>query len=131
MKPVIYTRLSSDREGDQTATARQRADCEKFYDGRGWSVVQVFEDVDYSAYTGIKRPGFEEVLATLAAGEPAYLARRRCGLACETPPRTHRFPINSCGRRAGHTASHVRVAANLTPPRTWRGMRGAESCQMN
>lgn len=60
---AIYTRLSHDKTGEQTATSRQQKACEAFAELRGWRVVRVFEDVDLSAYKeGIKRPAYEEML---------------------------------------------------------------------
>lgn len=65
---AIYTRLSSDPTGEQTATARQRAACLAFADIRGWEVVHVYEDVDLSAYKrGVVRPDYEALLEAVAA----------------------------------------------------------------
>ena len=62
----IYLRISDDRDGTQTATKRQEEDCRKFADSKGWTVVDVFEDVDLSAYKrNVKRPEFERMLAAL------------------------------------------------------------------
>ncbi len=65
-----YLRISDDRDGEQTATSRQREDCERFADGRGWHVQDVFEDVDLSAYKRkVKRPEFERMIAAVRAKE--------------------------------------------------------------
>jgi DNA invertase Pin-like site-specific DNA recombinase len=69
-RAVIYARLSRDRDGSQTATARQVADCRKYADAKGWTVEAVHEDADLSAYTAkVTRPGFEAVLEAVEAGE--------------------------------------------------------------
>ena len=69
-RAVIYARLSRDRDGLQTATARQVADCRKYADAKGWTVADVHEDADLSAYTAkVIRPGFEAVLRAVEAGE--------------------------------------------------------------
>lgn len=69
-RAVIYARLSRDRDGSQTATARQVADCRKYADAKGWSVDAIHEDADLSAYTAkVRRPGFEAVLGVVEAGE--------------------------------------------------------------
>jgi site-specific DNA recombinase len=66
---AIYTRISLDRTGDQTSTVRQEADCHKFADMRGWTIAEVYEDVDVSAYSEkVKRPRFEQLLEDLDAG---------------------------------------------------------------
>lgn len=70
MRVGIYTRLSDDRDGTQTATARQREDCERYAASRGWEVVDVFEDVDLSAWSRrVKRPEFERLLKAVADRE--------------------------------------------------------------
>ena len=69
-RAVIYARLSRDRDGSQTATARQVADCRKYADAKGWSVEAVHEDADLSAYTAkVIRPGYEAVLSAVEDGE--------------------------------------------------------------
>ncbi|MDQ3569082.1 MAG: recombinase family protein [Actinomycetota bacterium] len=65
----IYTRISSDRTGQQTATTRQEEACRGFASLRGWRVEGVYEDVDVSAYQrSIRRPAYEAMLADVAAG---------------------------------------------------------------
>lgn len=66
----VYARISEDRDGQQTATARQMGDCREFAERRGWEVVDVFEDVDISAFdTKAKRPEFLRMLEALRTGE--------------------------------------------------------------
>lgn len=69
-RAAIYARLSRDRDGSQTATARQVADCRKFAEAKGWQVVAVHEDADLSAYSAkVVRPGFAALKACVAAGD--------------------------------------------------------------
>lgn len=66
---AIYLRISSDPDGSQTATGRQREDCEKLATAREWEVAGVYEDVDLSAYKrGVVRPAFEKLKRDVAAG---------------------------------------------------------------
>ena len=66
----IYLRISDDRDGNQTATQRQQEDCRRYAAGKGWEVVDVFEDVDLSAYKrGVKRPEFERMLEAVRRKE--------------------------------------------------------------
>jgi site-specific DNA recombinase len=59
---ALYTRLSLDPTGEQTATARQETACRSFAAARGWTVAEVLEDVDLSAYRrGVHRPAFEHL----------------------------------------------------------------------
>jgi DNA invertase Pin-like site-specific DNA recombinase len=59
---VIYTRLSRDETGHQTATHRQEQACRAFAELRGWEVARVFEDVDVSAYQRrVVRPAYEDM----------------------------------------------------------------------
>lgn len=66
----VYARISDDRDGQQTATARQLEDCRAFAERNGWEVAEVFEDVDISAFR-VKaiRPQFIRMLTALRSGE--------------------------------------------------------------
>lgn len=69
-RAIVYARLSRDRDGTQTATARQLADCRKYADAKGWEIVGEHEDADLSAYSAkVRRPGFEAVKEAVRAGE--------------------------------------------------------------
>src|SRR3954464_1817604 len=66
---AIYTRLSVDTDGSQTATSRQEQACRAFADLRDWTVEDVFEDVDLSAYRkGVVRPSYERLLEAIDSG---------------------------------------------------------------
>lgn len=68
-RAAIYVRLSRDRVGE-TSTARQEADTRALARARGFEVVEVFSDVDLSAYkAGVVRPAYEKMLAAARAGE--------------------------------------------------------------
>lgn len=68
-RAAIYVRLSRDRVGE-TSTARQEADTRALSQARGFDVVEVFSDVDLSAYkAGVVRPAYEKMLAAARAGE--------------------------------------------------------------
>lgn len=66
---AIYTRLSKDADGTETATARQEADARAFVAAKGWTVEAVYRDVDLSAYRKVTRPGYESMLRALASGQ--------------------------------------------------------------
>lgn len=69
MRCDIYTRLSRDRE-DQTSTTRQRLDCTRLIEAKGWTVAHVHEDVDFSAYRrGVRRPAYEALVERVKARE--------------------------------------------------------------
>ncbi|MFM9444896.1 recombinase family protein [Streptomyces acidiscabies] len=68
-KVAVYTRISRDDEGEGLGVARQRQDCERLADLRGWDVARVYEDNDVSAFKrNVRRPEFELVLSDLADG---------------------------------------------------------------
>lgn len=69
MRAGIYTRISLDPDGSQTATERQGEACRQFCSARGWEVQRVFEDVDASAYSGVERPGFVALRQTVICGD--------------------------------------------------------------
>ena len=67
---AVYVRLSRDDRGDQTSTSRQARSCSALAEARGWEVVEVFEDVDLSAYRpGVVRPAYERLLSAVARGD--------------------------------------------------------------
>jgi len=64
----VYTRISSDREGDQLGVTRQRADCERLAVARGWLVADRYVDDDVSAWSGKPRPEYHRMLDDLRTG---------------------------------------------------------------
>src|SRR4051794_12700857 len=68
-KAVIYTRVSRDDSGDGASNRRQREDCEKLADLRGWDVVELCEDVSISAYGKKHRPAWKRTLALIESGD--------------------------------------------------------------
>lgn len=70
LRAATYYRISKDLDGEQDATTRQRKDCRTFAKLRNATIVDEFEDVDLSAYQkGVIRPGYEELVAGVEAGE--------------------------------------------------------------
>ncbi|MFI6335891.1 recombinase family protein [Streptomyces sp. NPDC050535] len=69
LKVAVYTRMSRDDDGDGLGVARQREDCERLAELRGWDVAKIYEDNDVSAFKrNVRRPEFELVLSDLADG---------------------------------------------------------------
>jgi DNA invertase Pin-like site-specific DNA recombinase len=69
VRAAIYARISSDREGDGLGVARQIEDCERLAQRKGWQVAGLYVDDDVSAWSGKKRPQYEQILEDLEAGE--------------------------------------------------------------
>jgi len=66
MRVAVYARISSDPNGESTATARQLEDCTAYAERQGWDIEGVYEDSDVSAYQPkAKRPEFEKLLAAI------------------------------------------------------------------
>src|SRR5829696_4466263 len=73
MRVIGYVRVSTDEQSSSGAglEAQRRAilaECER----RGWHLVEVTEDAGYSA-KDLKRPGVQEALRVLKAGEASAL----------------------------------------------------------
>ena len=69
MKVAIYLRISSDPDGESTATSRQLEDCKGYAGRQGWEIEGVYEDSDISAYQPkARRPQFEALLEGLRSG---------------------------------------------------------------
>jgi site-specific DNA recombinase len=64
----LYLRISSDRDKNSPSIDRQEGDGRRLAAARGDEIVKVYIDRDLSAYSGVDRPGFEELLADLEAG---------------------------------------------------------------
>ena len=70
-KPVavaIYARISSDQEGTALGVTRQLEDCRKLAAAEGWTVAEEYTDNDVSAFSGKRRPRYEDMLDDLRDG---------------------------------------------------------------
>lgn len=68
-RAVIYARISDARDGDTAGVDRQTKDCQALADERGWTVVGTYVDNDVSAYSGRRRPAYEDMLAAVGRGD--------------------------------------------------------------
>lgn len=66
MRAAVYLRQSEDRTGTGLAVARQREDCLKLCEQRGWEPVE-YLDNDTSASTGV-RPSYQRMLEDAESG---------------------------------------------------------------
>src|SRR3954451_349692 len=65
---AVYARISSDTEGKALGVTRQLEDCRRLAEQVGWPIAQEDVDNDLSAYSGKRRPAYEQLLADLAEG---------------------------------------------------------------
>lgn len=65
---AIYCRISRDRAGAGLGVERQREDCEALAARLGWDVRAVFVDNDISAYSGARRPEYEQMIQAIEDG---------------------------------------------------------------
>jgi len=66
----IYVRISYVRDGSVLGVDRQEPPCRELAARRGWTVAgPVYTDNDLSAYSGKRRPGYEQLLADAKAGK--------------------------------------------------------------
>ena len=69
MRAFGYVRISKLDEGT-TSPARQREAISKLCSERAWTLVEMIEDLDLSAYKrGVKRPGFDRMMGRLGEVE--------------------------------------------------------------
>jgi DNA invertase Pin-like site-specific DNA recombinase len=64
---AIYTRISKDQKNGQGVT-RQETLCRKLAQEKGWEVAGIYTDNDLSAYSGKRRPAYEQMLEDLRSG---------------------------------------------------------------
>jgi DNA invertase Pin-like site-specific DNA recombinase len=84
-RAALYLRISQDRAGDELGIARQRQDCTKLAEARGWEIVEEFADDDFSAFSGKPRPGYNRLLEAVEAGAVDVVVAWH-------PDRLHRSP---------------------------------------
>jgi DNA invertase Pin-like site-specific DNA recombinase len=84
-RAAIYTRISSDPDGDQLGVTRQEEDCRTLCERRGWEVAGVYTDDDRSAYSGKPRPRYIELCNDIKAGKVDAVVAWH-------PDRVHRSP---------------------------------------
>jgi DNA invertase Pin-like site-specific DNA recombinase len=65
---AVYARISSDPEGRALGVTRQLEDCRRLAEQVGWPIAQEYVDNDLSAYSGKRRPAYQQMLADLADG---------------------------------------------------------------
>jgi DNA invertase Pin-like site-specific DNA recombinase len=68
LRAAVYLRQSQDREDNQLAISRQRADCTKLCKAKGWTVTE-YVDNDRSAFNGKPRPAYTRMLTDICAGK--------------------------------------------------------------
>src|SRR2546421_2137084 len=90
---ALYTRLSKDTGDEpQTATHRQEKACRLFCEAKGWEVVSVGEDVDFSAYQpAVRRPAFEELSRVVEARAVDGVVVWKLDRLCRRPADFERF----------------------------------------
>jgi DNA invertase Pin-like site-specific DNA recombinase len=68
LRVATYCRISDDRGGQGLGVERQREDCEKLVDQRGWTLAGRYVDNDLSAYSGRPRPDYLRMLDAIRGG---------------------------------------------------------------
>lgn len=70
VRAAAYCRVSLARFGDTTSVDDQERRCREVAEVRGWTIVTVHKDNSKSAWRrGVRRPGWEALLAQVEAGE--------------------------------------------------------------
>jgi DNA invertase Pin-like site-specific DNA recombinase len=82
----IYVRISQDRDGSRLGVERQEQDCRALASRLGWEVRKVYTDNDISAYSGKRRPQYQELLDDIRAGTLDSVVAWH-------PDRLHRSPV--------------------------------------
>jgi DNA invertase Pin-like site-specific DNA recombinase len=70
----IYCRISKDDGNDLLGVKRQEKDARALCERKGWPVGRVFVDDDVSAWSGRRRPAYEDMLKALEGGEITAVA---------------------------------------------------------
>jgi DNA invertase Pin-like site-specific DNA recombinase len=115
MNVGIYARLSRDRDGTETATVRQEADCRALANGEGWDVVDVYVDSDLSGFDPkVSRPDFERMIDDLEGGViQAVLVWKLDRLSRQ--PGQFESVVRACERTGARIVS-INESADMTSP---------------
>jgi DNA invertase Pin-like site-specific DNA recombinase len=81
----VYVRISSDPELTRLGVQRQEQDCREYVERQGWSLANVYEDNDVSAYNGHQRPAYRRLLEDIRSGAVKVVVAWH-------PDRLHRSP---------------------------------------
>jgi site-specific DNA recombinase len=84
-RAAIYCRISNDRDGTGLGVQRQETACVALCDARGWQVTSTLVDNDVSAYSGRRRPAYEQLLTLVDTGDID-------AIVAWDPDRLHRSP---------------------------------------
>ena len=109
---VVYERISDDGVGAGLGVKRQGKDLDDLAANLNKRIIRVYVDNDISAFTGKRRPDYEEMLEGIRAGEPGH----QCVLAWHTD-RIHRTTrelddyIDAC--EIHNTVTHTRQAGMI------------------
>lgn len=98
MQAVAYVRISRDREGAGLGVERQRADCAQLAEKLGWTIVGTYTDNDISAYSGTRRPAYEQMCADLDKGKAQAIVVWHTDRLHRRPIELETF-IDLCDRR--------------------------------
>lgn len=66
---AIYCRISDDRSGREAGVELQEEQCREYVERMGWTLVRVFVDNDISAFSGKRRPQYQQMVELIRAGE--------------------------------------------------------------
>jgi DNA invertase Pin-like site-specific DNA recombinase len=75
---VIYARMSRDFTGERAGVQRQEKECRELAQKLGLPVERVLVDNDISASTGVRRPAFEDLLASKPDAVIVWALDRLC-----------------------------------------------------
>ena len=67
-RAAIYARISESRDLNTLGVERQVSACKELASREGYTVVDVFQDLNISAYSGHDRPAFSDMLSAVKAG---------------------------------------------------------------
>lgn len=69
MRAAVYLRMSRDDTGEGQGIDRQREDCERLAQQRGWDIVEVLPENDTSAAGKVERPQFDRLVQMIRGRE--------------------------------------------------------------
>ena len=111
MRAAAYVRVSKDHDGSISPDI-QRAEVTAHCERKGWTVVEVFQDLDISGRTD-KRPGLQEMLRKAQDGAFDAVVFYRIDRLSREP--AHHYAILAALNEAGVAVDSVGMPADGTP----------------
>lgn len=115
LRAALYCRMSRDRVGAGLGVQRQEEDCRALAEKQGWAVTALYTDNDVSAYSGKRRPGYQQLLEDIQAGAVDVVITWHTDRLHRSPVELEEY-ISACDQRSVPTHTVKAGPLDLATP---------------